>query len=693
MNERIGHYTIIGPLGEGAMGTVYRGIDEKLNMEVAIKVLSREIASQPKNIARFEREARAAANLKHPNIAHVFFVGRDEGDLPFYAMEFIDGPSLDDVIEKRMRVRGRQMLAIMQQSAAALQFATDKGVLHRDVKPGNIMISRESGVKLVDFGIAKVSETDASLTTTGVVLGTPNYLSPEQANGDKADFRSDMYSLGVTFFQLLAGRLPYSADTPVAVIMKHAQEPIPDLHAMNAQFPRHMCRAIERMLSKEPAGRYGSYAELIAELDQIPAREAEFTSGEWTFCEQCGVNVLLKDGSRCGRCGAAIGPSLGEEIYMAARLTSFSSEDARHKVVQYMQSTTGRPAEIVDRMLKSLPLNLSLRMPFEKAKALQRRMYDMGAEVTLQRVGSEKVRVGSERQVLDMGPADGHARAKPAPAADRPPAAGGRGRLIFEAGVLAVAAAIAAIHFWPRAAEPPRPRPLVQAAAKTSSEDPAAYLSPSGGCRIRVAGIKDETLPAALGRVCEENLSRIKKAVDAPELPKFQFKVDGKRDFVLMAPLFGLSIPPGDGEITLYGRQLRPDAAETRAVMAALMARQIVREAGGGTLPRWLEAGFALSVMNRVVPGAYDPSKVLAGADRYLEDDVLDEAFLENNPLAYAQSASFMDYLIKKAQPGSAIELARRLKDKTPLDKAFLSIYGLDRPELMKSWFDQSKAQ
>jgi hypothetical protein len=95
--------------------------------------------------------------------------------------------------------------------------------------------------------------------------------------------------------------------------------------------------------------------------------------------------------------------------------------------------------------------------------------------------------------------------------------------------------------------------------------------------------------------------------------------------------------------------------------------------------------------MNRVVPGAYDPSKVLAGADRYLEDDVLDEAFLENNPLAYAQSASFMDYLIKKAQPGSAIELARRLKDKTPLDKAFLSIYGLDRPELMKSWFDQSK--
>jgi hypothetical protein len=287
---------------------------------------------------------------------------------------------------------------------------------------------------------------------------------------------------------------------------------------------------------------------------------------------------------------------------------------------------------------------------------------------------------------------DGTPRAKPGPAANHPSPAGGRGRLWFEAGLLAVAATIAAIHFWPRAAEPPRPRPAVQTAAKTASDDSAAYISPTGGCRIRVAGIKDDTLPAALGRVCEENLSRIKKAVDASELPKFQFRVDGKRDFVLMAPLFGLSIPPGDGEITLYGRQLRPDAAETRAVMAALMARQIVREAGGGALPRWLEAGFALSVMNRVVPGAYDPAKVLAGADRYLEDDVLDEAFLENNPLAYAQSASFTNYLFKKAQPGSAMELARRLKDKSPLDKAFLSIYGLDRPEMMKSWFDQSKA-
>ncbi|HEX6844556.1 MAG TPA: protein kinase, partial [Actinomycetota bacterium] len=215
-------YRIEARIGAGGMAEVYRGLDPVLNRTVAIKVLLPQFARDAGFVARFRREAQAAARLNHPNIVGVFDTGAD-GDTQYIVMEFIEGRTLADVLASGKRPTPIQSVELAQRVGQALAAAHDQGIVHRDIKPANVMVTREGKVKVMDFGIARV-ETVETAPQTSSVLGTPTYLSPEQAQGLKVDARSDIYSLGVLLYELLAGRPPFTGDSPVAIAYKQVNE-------------------------------------------------------------------------------------------------------------------------------------------------------------------------------------------------------------------------------------------------------------------------------------------------------------------------------------------------------------------------------------------------------------------------------------------------------------------------------------
>ena len=214
---------------------------------------------------RFEREAKAVSGISHPNIAHIYATGRFEGR-PYFVMEFIAGRSLGRILEEEGRIPGRRCLDYLRQAAEGLAEAHARGVIHRDVKPDNLMVDADDRLKVVDFGLAKRVEGDVSLTQADMVVGTPRYMSPEQATGGVADHRSDIYSLGATFYHLFAGQAPFDAPTPVAVLMKHVHDPLVPLHERVPQIPAGVSAIIDRMMEKEPAHRYQRYQDLIADV-------------------------------------------------------------------------------------------------------------------------------------------------------------------------------------------------------------------------------------------------------------------------------------------------------------------------------------------------------------------------------------------------------------------------------------------
>ncbi len=396
--ENIAHYRVLEKVAEGAMGAVFKAVDPNLEMPVAIKVLSPKIASDPETMVRFEREAKAAAKLRHPNIGHVFFIGKTYDNLPFYAMEFIEGVSLDDVIHRRMWVTGEQVMHIMTQVAEALQLAAEKGILHRDVKPGNIMITNEGNAKLVDFGLAKTMEsTDASLTRSGVAMGTPNYLSPEQAKGEAADFRADMYSLGITFFEVLTGHLPYKSDTPMGVLMKHVQDPIPQITDFNQQFPKRVAKLILRMMSKSPRDRFPDYHAILSEIKDIEAVERSFIASTWGFCENDQTYVMVSSTKECTICGMELSEQVSN-VYYSILLTGFQDDEAREKVTKYLVQSTKKNADEIRQILSTLPFVMAPKVTASKAKAFQQKFLKMGAFLELRKIQAKRSSLGHHQR-------------------------------------------------------------------------------------------------------------------------------------------------------------------------------------------------------------------------------------------------------------------------------------------------------
>ncbi len=264
IGKTIGNYKIISKLGSGGMAIVYKAHELSLNRIVALKVLSSHLSENNEFIKRFEREARAAAKLNHPNIIQIYAIGEEEG-IHFFSMEYVKGKTLAEIIEKEKRLIYDKAIPIIIQTAEALSEAHKHGIVHRDMKPSNIMVNDNGTVKVTDFGIAYVSQ-ETKLTKSGSIIGTPEYLSPEQCEAKTIDNRSDIYSLGVTIYELLSGKTPYKADTPVSMLMEIVKGNFPPLNEVNPDVPEFIQKIVEKMMQTKPEDRFNNANELIESL-------------------------------------------------------------------------------------------------------------------------------------------------------------------------------------------------------------------------------------------------------------------------------------------------------------------------------------------------------------------------------------------------------------------------------------------
>jgi eukaryotic-like serine/threonine-protein kinase len=252
-------------VGSGGMSSVYRARDRLLERNVAIKILHEHYSRDDDYVERFRREARAAAKLSHPNIVTVIDRGEADGR-QYIVFEYVDGQNLKQLIQSRGRLPVRNALELGVEIARALAFAHAQGLVHRDVKPQNVLLGG-GDVKVTDFGIARSLDVNVGLTQTGTVLGTSEYISPEQATGKEVDERTDVYSLGVVLYELLAGAPPYTGDSFVAVAMKHVSDPVPSIAEARPDVPLRVDAALQRAMAKDPDDRFQSMDELVAELE------------------------------------------------------------------------------------------------------------------------------------------------------------------------------------------------------------------------------------------------------------------------------------------------------------------------------------------------------------------------------------------------------------------------------------------
>src|SRR5262245_42616799 len=276
---KLGTYQITGPLGAGGMGEVYRARDTRLGREVAVKVLPEAVASSPDRLARFEREARAVAGLNHPNIVTLHSVEEEEG-VRFLTMELVDGQSLDHVVASGGLPLAR-VLELAIPLANALVAAHERGVVHRDLKPGNVMVTHDGWVKVLDFGLAKVAAEEGSdpgatigatagpISGVGQVLGTVPYMAPEQIRGETVDARSDLFALGIILYELATGRRPFTGDTPADISSAILRDAATPLLSVRSDLPRDLNRIVVRCLEKNPRDRFQTARDVYNELKYL----------------------------------------------------------------------------------------------------------------------------------------------------------------------------------------------------------------------------------------------------------------------------------------------------------------------------------------------------------------------------------------------------------------------------------------
>src|SRR5690242_17213510 len=278
-----GRYRLEAKLGSGGMSTVYLARDETLDRPVAIKVMHREMSEQADQLQRFRQEARAVAKLSHPNVVGVIDAGED-GGYPYIVLEYVEGETLKQRIARLGALDVQEALAYTIEVARGLTMAHARQMVHRDIKPQNILIDPDGRAKLTDFGISRQLEGDG-LTATGRVLGTTDYVSPEQAMGHGVDQRSDIYSLGVVLYEMLVGQVPYHADSQVGVAMKHVNEEMPDVQQRRPELSAAAAMVVERATAKDPDQRYQQVGDLIDDLStalEVEAARAGGTTGEAT---------------------------------------------------------------------------------------------------------------------------------------------------------------------------------------------------------------------------------------------------------------------------------------------------------------------------------------------------------------------------------------------------------------------------
>jgi serine/threonine-protein kinase len=266
-----GRYELLETVGAGGMAIVYKATDSLLGRTVAVKILREQFASDEGFVQRFRREAQSAASISHPNIVSVYDVGREDAD--FIVMEYVEGQTLKKYIRDKAPFPVKVAAEVARQVAEALAHAHSGGIIHRDIKPQNIIITADGRVKVTDFGIAHAVSAD-TLTQAGDIVGSVHYLSPEQAKGQATVCQSDLYSLGVILFEMLSGRLPFDGDSPYAIVMKHLNETPPSLSALNPEAGPELEKIVQRLLAKDIGRRYASAGELLTDLVRFMAGRA-----------------------------------------------------------------------------------------------------------------------------------------------------------------------------------------------------------------------------------------------------------------------------------------------------------------------------------------------------------------------------------------------------------------------------------
>jgi WD40 repeat protein/serine/threonine protein kinase len=262
--KQLGTYRIVEPLGEGGMAAVFKAYQASMDRYVAIKVLPKQLAKDPQFVGRFNQEALLLAKLQHPHILPVFDYGASEG-YSYLVMPLVKSGTLADQLTSSP-VALKRMRTIISQVGDALDYAHSQGLVHRDVKPSNVLLDERGNCLLTDFGIARMVEGTARFTSSGAIMGTPAYMSPEQGRGDKVDARTDIYSLGIMLYEMAVGRVPFQAETPIAIIFKHIQEPLPMPRKLNPALPEALERVILKSLAKDQGDRYNSAADMVAAL-------------------------------------------------------------------------------------------------------------------------------------------------------------------------------------------------------------------------------------------------------------------------------------------------------------------------------------------------------------------------------------------------------------------------------------------
>jgi len=292
--ETIGGCRIEKKIGEGGMGSVYLGRHKTLDIPRAVKVLPKHIdLKDPEYSQRFFREARIAARLRHPNLVQVHECGAEEGYY-YLIMDYVEGPTCRELVEQKGKLDWQEAVRITRQVAQGLEYAASKGIIHRDVTPGNIIIDSDGTARITDLGLAKETSADATgLTRSGASLGTPYYMSPEQINSARdVDFRTDIYSLGATLYHMVCGKVPYTGTT-FEVMTKQVREPLPSPKIHVPELPDALCDVIRKMMAKAPDARYDDYQALISDLDKLLKGEQVSAAG---FTDQSMVTAQVPEG-------------------------------------------------------------------------------------------------------------------------------------------------------------------------------------------------------------------------------------------------------------------------------------------------------------------------------------------------------------------------------------------------------------
>ncbi len=262
--KQFGPYQVVAPLGEGGMAAVYKAYQPGVDRYVALKILPRHFAGDPLFVSRFEQEAKVLAKLQHPHILPVFDFGQADG-YTYIVMPFLQSSDLTALV-RTQTLSLAQIRRIISQVGDALDYAHSRGLVHRDVKPSNVLLDERGNCLLTDFGIAKIVESSSKLTATGGIIGTPSYMAPEQGMGEPVDGRSDIYALGIMLYEMATGRVPYQAETPMAVMIKHLNDPLPLPRHLNPALPEAVERVILKALAKNPQDRYATAGEMVRAL-------------------------------------------------------------------------------------------------------------------------------------------------------------------------------------------------------------------------------------------------------------------------------------------------------------------------------------------------------------------------------------------------------------------------------------------